>query len=172
MNIRLIAVAVAAASIGGCATAPAPQPDKAIAQQLEKSIERVAEEPAFTATADGKAPAVPAGPTVSIVFHGDAGNLLKRIAAARGLGFKAVGPMPRREIFVSVDLKDASFTDFLGEVGGQLGQLADVALTDAGIELRYRDHRAGAAPGAEFTAPRREARAGQAREGESLSATR
>lgn len=143
MSRQIIGSMALAAMLAGCAAPPAPPvPKDEVATQIEQSIDRVAQEPTFTSSADGKAPSVAAGgPQVSIVFHGDATNLLKRVAAARGIGFKVYGPMPHRDIFVSVDARDISFNEFLEDVGHQMGQLADLALTDAGIEVRYRDHR-------------------------------
>lgn len=139
----LLAGIVTAAALAGCASPPEPKPEvDEVRVQLEKSIEKVKALPEFTDSADRKAPQPRAdGPTISVVYHGEATNLLRRIAASRGLGFKVVGPHPRRDIFVSVDMRDVSFEEFLSDVGHQFGQLATLALTDAGIEVRYRDHR-------------------------------
>lgn len=128
--------------LAACTTPPSPPPVDEVSSSLESSIARVTNEPAFTSSADGKPPKVAAsGPKISIVFHGDAVNLLQRVAAARSLSFKVSGPMPRRDIYVAIDLKNTSFTEFLAEVGGQMGQIADLVYTDSGIEVRYRDHR-------------------------------
>lgn len=139
----LLTSIVAAAALAGCATPPPPQPGvDEVRIALEESIQKVQAQPEFTASADRPAP-TPAtqGPTVSVVYHGEATNLLSRIAASRGMGFKVVGPHPRRDIFVSVDMRNVPFEEFLRDVGHQFGQLATLALTDAGIEVRYRDHR-------------------------------
>lgn len=144
MNHRSAVAATASllTLLAGCAMPPAPPPVDEVSVALEGSIKKVVDTPAFTASADGKAPAVQAkGPKISIVFHGDAVNLLQRVCAARSLDFKVTGPMPRREIYVGVDMKNASFEEFLAEVGGQMGQIADLAFTDRGVEVRYRDHR-------------------------------
>lgn len=139
----LLAALGVAAALAGCASPPAPEPGvDEVRVQLEESIKKVQAQPEFTASADRKAPQARAdGPTISVVYHGEATNLLRRIAASRGIGFKVVGPHPRRDMFISVDMRDASFEEFLSEVGHQFGQLATLALTDAGIEVRYRDHR-------------------------------
>jgi hypothetical protein len=142
-STSLLTVVVAAAALAGCATPPEPVKEvDEVRIQLEKSIQKVQALPEFTDSADRKPPEAKAeGPTISVVYHGEATNLLRRIAASRGVGFKVVGPHPRRDIFVSVDMREASFEEFLTDVGHQFGQIATLVLNDAGIEVRYRDHR-------------------------------
>jgi hypothetical protein len=75
---------------------------------------------------------------LSMSFIGNAPDMLRPLAAARGLGFKVSGPQPHLPLFVVVDHKDASLEDVLKDVASQFGQRAALALTDSSIEIRYR----------------------------------
>lgn len=142
-HFRLILLTLAlAASIGGCATAPPPEvkaPDESAAM-LTKAIAASDAQMTHTASADAKAP--PArmnGAQMSINYAGEGRVLLKTIAAARGLTFAVRGPQPHLPLFVIVDAQNVSFEEFLSDVAAQFGQRASLALTDASIEVRYRE---------------------------------
>lgn len=133
-------------ALAGCVTAPAPAPalqsDIESAQLLSSALNRVEKAPSRTSSADAKAtPAKMDGSDLSISFAGDAKDLLRQVASARGKKFKVLGAEPHLPLFVIVDLKNTSLEDFLTDVGAQLGQRADLAITDGTIEVRYRDHK-------------------------------
>ncbi len=94
--------------------------------------------PSGTSSADAKMkPAVMDG-AISINYAGDAKDLLKQMSAVRGKTFSVRGPQPYLPLFVMVDVKGVSFEEFLTDVGSQLGQRADLVLTNNTIEVRYR----------------------------------
>lgn len=140
MKISTLVAAMALTALGACTTPP-PKPVVADESKaaIEASLKRVDELPAHTASADAKAPpAVTTGGSLSINYAGDARELLKQISASRGLQFRVRGAQPHLPLFVIVDVKNVSFDEFLGDVGSQFGQRADLALTDSSIEVRYR----------------------------------
>jgi len=126
----------------GCASpppAPPPAPDES-RKLIEQAIARSAALPAGTASADAKMPpAEMAKGGMYITFAGEAKDLLRRVAVARGLAFRVRGPQPHLPLFVIVEVKNVPFEEFLADVGAQFGQRADLALTNDAIEVRYRD---------------------------------
>lgn len=129
-----------AVMVAACTTPPpaAPAPDDS-KQIIEAALARAEALPKHTKGADAKAPAaVTTGDTLSINYAGDARDLLKQVSAARGLAFRVRGAQPHLPLFVLVDVKAVTFEEFLGDVGSQFGQRADLALTDSAIEVRYR----------------------------------
>lgn len=141
-------VAGAAALLAGCATPPAPpagEPDPAAVRLQDLLAQKDAMNPA-TASADAaKADSKPeakakgmAGTRMTLSFAGNAPELLRPLAAARGLQFRVTGPQPHLPLFVLVDQKEAALEDVLRDVAAQFGQRASLALTDSAIEVRYR----------------------------------
>jgi len=147
IQLRTVSIAAAcvvvALAMGGCATPPAPpppaQPDE-VRVALEQSMARIAKLPAHSGSADARAPeATLAGGLITIrSYQNEAAKLLARVAAARGLKFRVNGPEPRLPLFVSIDVENVSLEEFLGAVGYQFGQRADLVLTNETIEIRYR----------------------------------
>ena len=80
------------------------------------------------------------GDKTSVSFMGDASTLLANAAKARGAEWKyeLAGPQPRLPIYVQINVKNVSFVDFLQNIAGQLGQRADIELSDKRLTLRYR----------------------------------
>lgn len=111
-----------------------------MAERLKQAIVKVDALPARTNGADEKAPAPKVGNTVTISYQGDAGELLKRVAAAMGKESPKVrGPKPYLPLIVHVDVVNVSYEEFLKDVGHQFGQRADLVLADEGVlEIRYR----------------------------------
>lgn len=106
---------------------------------LESALSTAKTQPAGTRGADAQLkPLHATGPTIAINFAGDARDLLRQVAATRGLAFNVRGPQPYLPLFVVVDVRDVSFEEFLTDVGFQFGQRATLALTDSTIEVRYR----------------------------------
>jgi len=139
-----ISALVAALLLAGCATKTPPKPvpvtDSAaetVRSHLDRALSKP-EMPAYTKSADAKAPAPELTGALTVTWQGDSAVLLSRIAGARGLKFKVTGPTPRIPMFIYVDVKGASWEDFLTDVGAQFGQRADLVLADDTLEIRYR----------------------------------
>lgn len=118
---------------------------------LDRVFARVKALPAHTASAEERIPEpVVQGPIVTVSFQGDSADLLSKVAAARGLQFKMTGPRPFLPLPVHVDVVNATYEEFLANVGHQFGQRADLVLTNGAIEIRHRGHQfVPAAPVAE-----------------------
>lgn len=90
------------------------------------------------AMSDAAVPASLAGNTMTVIWEGDAAEILQRIAAAQRLEFKSTGPIPRLQLPVFVKLRQASLAEALAAIGEQCGGRADVVLTESTIELRSK----------------------------------
>lgn len=132
--------------LAACASPPAPTPvplkrvlqDQESARLLSSAIQRAERLPEATSSADATAaPAVMTGKSLSINFVGDAKDLLRRVAAARGLSYEVQGSPPYLPLFVVVNVKNASLEAFMSDVGAQFGQRATLALSNGAIEVRY-----------------------------------
>lgn len=134
--------------LAGCAAPPKPAEPKVdpAAQRLSSLLATTESLSPATASADAaqqaakpatKAQAMRAE-RMSLAFAGHAADMLRPLAAARGLTFKVVGPQPHLPLFVVVDQKDATFEEVLRDVAAQFGQRAQLALTDTAVEIRYR----------------------------------
>lgn len=136
------AVALAAIVFSvGCATPPppaAPPVSDPIADRLQEAIVKISALPEFTRSADNQAPAAQLGALVTASFQGDAAQLLRRVADARGMELKIRGPKPYLPLVVHVDAVNQPIDDFLKDVGYQFGQRADLVVADGAIEIRYR----------------------------------
>lgn len=129
-----IALAVASA---GCTTPPAAVDDTpGVRTAIRQALVR----------ADGKkaemqAAAVPASlrsNSLTVIWEGEAAEILKRIAASQQLQFKQSGPMPRLPLPVFIKLNNASLAEALALIGEQCGARADVVLNERSIELRSK----------------------------------
>ncbi len=138
---------LAAAFISGCAqgpTKPEMTPEQkaqqaAIGAQLDAALERVSKQPRWSSSLDDKAAfASFATDSVSVSYQGSAADLLRAVAASRGVSFKVTGPTPHIPIFVFVEAEGQRFTEFLKDLDKQMGQRAHVVWGDKGFELRYR----------------------------------
>ena len=138
---------LAAVFISGCAQGPVkPEmtPEQkaqqaAIGAQLDAALERVSKQPRWSSSLDDKAAfASFATDSVSVSYQGSAADLLKAVAASRGVSFKVTGPTPHIPIFVFVEAEGQRFTEFLKDLDKQMGQRAHVVWGDKGFELRYR----------------------------------
>lgn len=130
-----------ALALSGCMTAPvvAPQANE-VGDALEQSMARVDTMPGHAKSMDSKAKdASLSGGLITIrSYQNEAAKLLSRVAAARGMKFSVQGPEPRLPLFVSIDVENVTFDEFLTTVGHQFGQRADIVLTNGAIEIRYR----------------------------------
>lgn len=87
---------------------------------------------------DAAVPASLNGNTMTVIWEGDAAEILKRIAIAQKLEFRLTGPQPRLPLPVFLKLRQATLTDALSQIGEQCGGRAEVVLTDSAIELRSK----------------------------------
>lgn len=130
---------VVAVLLGACASPkPVEAPDDtpgvrmSILQAAERADVKKAE------MADATTPASLAGNTMTVIWEGDASEILKRIAAAQRLTFKHTGPQPRLALPVFIKLRGVTLAQALDAIGEQCGGRADVVLNDSSIELRSK----------------------------------
>jgi len=144
---RALAVCTAAllAACAGPVKPPEAQPDPAAVRLRSLLASADALSPSSASANAAEASAKPgvkekgmSTARLSLTFAGSAPELLRPLAAARGLTLRVLGPQPHLPLFVVVDQKDATFEDVLKDVAAQFGQRAQLALTDRTIEIRYR----------------------------------
>ena len=149
-NTHRLKSLIAIASIGlmaGCAqnkvaneqTVEQKAQQAAIGAQLDAALDRVSKQPRWSTSLDDKASfASFATDSVSVSYQGSAADLLKAVAASRGVSFKVTGPAPHIPVFVFVEAEGQKFAEFLRDLDKQMGQRARVVWSDKGFELRYR----------------------------------
>lgn len=127
------------AALAGCASKPAPvvvDDTPGVRLAIQEALVR----------ADGKkaemhSAAVPAAlhaNSLTVVWEGEAAEILKRIAVSQKLKFKETGPSPRLQLPVFIKLRNATLAEALAAIGEQCGARADVVLTDSTLELRAK----------------------------------
>lgn len=126
--------------LGACASQPPllPAPDDTPGVRISIMQAAVRADEKKAAMADATTPASLAGNTMSVIWEGDASEILGRIAAAQKLAFKHTGPQPRLAVPVFIKLRDVTLTQALAAIGEQCGGRADVILNDSSIELRSK----------------------------------
>lgn len=133
-----IAVIVAAVLVGCASPQPVEEPDNtpgvrmSILQAADRADAKKAQ------MADAATPASLSGNTMTVIWEGDASEILKRIAAAQKLTFKHTGPQPHLALPVFIKLRNVTLDQALTAVGEQCGGRADVVLNDSSIELRSK----------------------------------
>lgn len=130
---------IVAAVLAGCASPqPVEEPDNtpgvrmSILQAAERADAKKAQ------MADATTPASLSGNTMTVIWEGDASEILKRIAAAQKMTFKHTGPQPRLALPVFIKLRNVTLAEALAAVGEQCGARADVVLNESSIELRSK----------------------------------
>jgi len=142
-NAKTLCVAVVVLALQACSTPPQQPPaqkvDDPIATRIEQGLAKAAALQQFTRGADREAPA-PAvgGATITASFQGEAAQLLRSVANARGKELRIRGPKPHLPLVVQVDAVNMPYEEFLRDIGYQFGQRADLVLADGHIEIRYR----------------------------------
>lgn len=135
---RLLAGLLLTGLLAGCATQKATPEDNtpgvraAIQDALVRADEKKAQMQAATVPASLQANAL------TVIWEGDAGEILKRIATSQKLQYKETGPSPRLPMPVFIKLRNATLTQALAAIGEQCGGRADVVLTDSTIELHSK----------------------------------
>lgn len=139
-KIRATLVGALLFTLAGCATKPVEVPvdDSApgVRESLQQAMARADDAKARMETA--AVPATLAGKSLTVIWEGDASEILKRIAMSQNLKFKQTGPMPRLPLPVFIKLRGATLSEALQVIGEQCGARADVVLTDSTIELRAK----------------------------------
>ena len=134
------AVATALLALSACTTPPAPTPSTDPAgAKLDLLFQKSANQPGFTGSADAVAPA----PKLTdgklwVSWRGDANDLLKNLEPVTGQKYSVAGPTPRLPLYVQVHAQGVPVDEVMRDIGYQLGQRADLVLTPAGVEIRYR----------------------------------
>ena len=134
------AVATALLALSACTTPPAPAPLPATTGvKLDPLFQKSANQPGFTGSADAVAPA----PKLTdgklwVSWRGDANDLLKNLEPVTGQKYSVAGPTPRLPLYVQVHAQGVPVDEVMRDIGYQLGQRADLVLTPAGVEIRYR----------------------------------
>lgn len=123
-----------------CASTPpkAEDPDDTpgVSLSIQEAFKRADEQ--RESMKDAAVPANLSGNTMTVIWEGDAAEILKRIAVAQKLEFRVGGPQPRLPLPVFIKLRNATLAEALTTIGEQCGGRADVVLTDSTIELRTK----------------------------------
>lgn len=143
-SIRTIHVLLASACVAGCA-APQPSVDPTArmldtqfgesAQKIDRLLGEISKAGALSARAQKVGQVAVTGDLVTVRWQGDAPEVLKRLADAKGLSYASAGravPLP-----VSLEATNTPFLDVLQNIGTQLGGRADVVLKTNALEIRY-----------------------------------
>lgn len=145
--VRITALTFLTLAISGCASTrldPSVKSEQqaqkiALGQQLDEAIARVNKQPRWATSLDDRASFASFNTNaVSVSYQGSAADLLKAVAASRGMSFKVTGPTPHVPIFVFVEAEKQPFDEFLRDLDKQFGQRAHVVWGDDAFELRYR----------------------------------
>jgi len=130
---------VVAGLLGACASPmPVEEPDNTPGVRMSILQAAVRADAKKAEMADAATPASLSGNTMTVIWEGDASEILKRIAAAQELNFKHTGPQPRLALPVFIKLRNVTLAQALTAVGEQCGGRADVVLNDSSIELRSK----------------------------------
>lgn len=145
--MRLIRVAI---SVSVCALASCASQDPTIdttarlldaqltesAHRIDKVLGDISRAGGISAVAPRSGVVLVSGDFITVRWSGDAPEVLRKIAEAKGLKFNVFGKPIASPI--SVDATNTDFVAVLENIGTQLGARADVVLKSDAIELRYR----------------------------------
>ncbi len=145
MRLTRAVIAGLACSLAACVTQPAPvdPTGRMLDTQLNDSAHKIdtllgeiSRAGGISAVAPKAGTVVVSGDFVTVEWQGDAPEVLRKIADAKGLRFAVMGravPAP-----VSINATNTSFVQVLENIGTQLGGRADVVLKTDSLELHYR----------------------------------
>lgn len=108
----------------------------ASARRLDAMLVDIARAGALTSRAQKVGKVEINGDMVTVVWHGDAPDVIKKLAEAKGLVFDIKGrrvPSP-----VAIEAINAPFVSVLENIGVQLGGRGDVVLRQQSLEVHYR----------------------------------
>lgn len=145
MRLIRVAISVSVCALASCAT-PAPPVDttgRMLDTQLNESAHRIdvllgdiSRAGALSAVAPRSGVVLVSGDFITVRWNGDAPEVLRKIAEAKGLKFNVFGRPVASPI--SIDATNTDFVAVLENIGTQLGARADVVLKSDALELRYR----------------------------------
>lgn len=131
-------------ALAGCAQ-PAPVDPAAIqmdqqldesARSIDRMLDNVARAGAISAAVPQTGTVSVSGQFITVRWKGNAAEVLRKIAAAKGLRFAEVGrPIASP---MSIDATNTDFVSVLENIGTQLGGRADVVLKSDSLEIHYR----------------------------------
>jgi hypothetical protein len=146
MRFTHVAMTVLVCGAAGCASQQPPAVDTTgrmldaqfseSAQKIDSMMVDVARAGGVSAVAPRTGKVMVSGDLITVQWQGDAPEVLRKLAEAKGLRFAAMGravPIP-----VSLSAIDTRFVDVLENVGTQCGGRADVVLTNDALEIHYR----------------------------------
>lgn len=145
MRLTRIALAVLICGLAGCAPQQPPVDSTArmldaqlneSAQKIDRLLVDISRAGGLSAVASRSGVVEVKGDLVTVKWQGDAPEVLRKLAEAKGLKFVPMGraiPIP-----VSIDATNASYVDVLENIGTQLGGRADVVLKTESLEIHYR----------------------------------
>lgn len=145
MQLTRVTLVILVGGIAGCA-----QPPVAVdttgrmldaqlndsAQRIDRLLGDISRAGGLSAVAPKAGSVVITGDLVTVQWQGDAPEVLRKLADAKGLKFAVMGrPV---SIPVSIDTTNANFVQVLENIGTQLGARADVVLRTDALEIHYR----------------------------------
>lgn len=145
MQLIRVAVSVLACLVSGCATQAEPVDPigRMLDSQLNDSAHRIDTLLGDISRAGGISAVAPrsgvvhvSGEFITVRWNGDAPEVLRKIAEAKGLNFSVAGRPVASPI--AIDATNTDFISVLENIGTQLGARADVVLKSDSLELRYR----------------------------------
>jgi len=144
MRLIRIAVAILVCGAAGCAAEkPVDTTGQTLDTQLTVSANKIdnllgdiSRAGGISARAPKPGTVVIQGELMTVEWQGDAPEVLRKIAAAKGLNFVILGrPLPTP---ISIDTRNTRFVEVLENIGMQLGGRADVVLKSDALEIHYR----------------------------------
>lgn len=145
MQLVHVAVSLLTCLIAGCAiqTEPVDPTGHMLDSQLNDSARRIDTVLGEIARAGGISTVAPrsgvvlvSGDFITVRWYGDAPEVLRKIAEAKGMKFSVAGKPIASPI--AIDATNMDFVSVLENIGTQLGGRADVVLKSDSLELRYR----------------------------------
>ncbi|MGN6232389.1 MAG: DotD/TraH family lipoprotein [Trinickia sp.] len=145
MQLVRVAVSVLACVLAGCATQaePVDPTGRMLDTQLNESAHRIdtllgdiSRAGGISAVAPRSGVVLVSGDFITVRWYGDAPEVLRKIAEAKGLKFSVSGKPIAAPI--AIDATNTDFVSVLENIGTQLGARADVVLKSDSLELRYR----------------------------------
>jgi hypothetical protein len=146
MQLTRVALFIAVSGVAGCASQPPVAVDQTgrmldtqlneSAQKIDRLLGDISRAGGLSSVAPKTGTVVVKGDLVTVDWQGDAPEVLRKLADAKGLKFAILGrtvPVP-----ISIDATSESFIDVLQNIGAQLGGRADVVLKSDALEIHYR----------------------------------
>jgi DotD protein len=139
---RVLLVSSLVGFLSACAQKPLT-PTETDLDQADVAINDLLKKPLTPVGPETKAPSAKFGALNTVSYLGDASILLTNTAKGMGEGwkFQSLGATPHLPIYIQINVKGASFSDYLTQVALQLGQRADIEVDGKTIKLVHRDNR-------------------------------